>query len=108
MSSYLNINELASSPSFRGRVQAALAVRAAAVLGEADKPPAQLEKRQRLARESLTDPASKVNAFIWLVVTNDAIRQAGMDATDPDLEWVIDWAWDQVAGVTPVDRTPPA
>lgn len=103
MSSYLNINELAASPTFRGRVQAALAVKGAAVLGETGKPAAQAEKRRQLAQSVLADPAGKVNAFIWLVVTDEAVRAAGMDATDADLEQVVAWAWDQVAGVTASD-----
>lgn len=105
MSSYLNINELAASPTFRGRVQAALAVRAADVLTETDKPAAQAQKRTTLAQTVLSDPATRVNAFIWLVVTNSAVKSAGMDATDTDLEYVVAQAWDQVAGVTAADKT---
>lgn len=104
MSSYLNINELAASPTFRGRVQAALAVRAADVLTETGKPAPQAQKRTTLAQQVLGDPATRVNAFIWLVVTNNAVKAAGMDATDSDLEYVVDQAWDQVAGVTATDR----
>lgn len=105
MTSYLNINELAASPTFRGRVQAALAVRAADVLTETGKPPAQAEKRATLAQTVLSDPATRVNAFIWLVVTNSKVKSAGMDATDGDLEFVVAQAWDQVAGVTTADKT---
>lgn len=108
MSSYLNINELAASPTFRGRVQAALAVRAADVLTETGNPAPQAEKRAALAQQVLGDPATKVNAFIWLVVTNTAVKAAGMDATDSDLESVVTQAWDQVAGVTTADKTTPA
>ncbi|HXH77327.1 hypothetical protein [Nocardioides sp.] len=106
MSSYLNINELAASPTFRGRVQAAIAVRAAGVLGETEDNAAKAAKRQQLAATILADPATKVNAFIWLVVTNDSVKAAGMATTDNDIEWVIGWAWDQVAGVTKADLAP--
>lgn len=104
MTSYLNINELAASITFRGRVQAALAVKAAAVLTEEDLPTGQAAKRRQLAESTLVDPAPLVNRFIWLVVTNGTIRSKGMDATDQDLEWVIGWAWDQAAGVTETDK----
>lgn len=105
MSSYLNVNELAGSPAFRGRLQAGLAIRAAAVLAETDKPDKQAEKRRALAETVLVDPAAKVNAFVWLVVTNGSVRDNGMAVSDADLEWVIGWAWDQVAGVTADDLT---
>lgn len=105
MSSYLNINELAASQAFRGRVQAAIAMKAAAVLGEENIPPGQAAKRQQLAREALFDPAPKVNAFIWLVVTNGAIASVGMAAPDGDIEYVIGWAWDKVAGVSDTDTS---
>lgn len=105
MSSYLNINELAASPSFRGRVQAAIAIRAADVLGEDVQPPARAAKRLALAEDVLRDPAPKVNAFIWLVVTNPTIAAGGMAAPDSDLEYVVAQAWDRAAGVTTADLT---
>jgi hypothetical protein len=104
MSSYLNVNELAESHTFRGRIQAAIAVYAAGVLGESDKPPGQAAKRRTLALDVLADPAPKVNAFVWLVVTNGTVREAGHAVNDSDLEWVVGWAWDMVAGVSPDDR----
>lgn len=107
MSSYLNINELAASPTFRGRVQAAIAVRGAAILSEDEKPPAQAAKRRHLADQVLADPAPKVNSFIWLVVTNSTIAQGGMASSDADLEYVIAEAWDKVAGVTDSDKEAP-
>lgn len=108
MSSYLNVNELAESPAFRGRLQAGIAIKAAAVLAEDDLPPGQAAKRQQLARDVLEAPAAKVNAFVWLVVTNGQVRENGMDVADADLEWVIGWAWDQVAGVNDTDKGPEA
>jgi hypothetical protein len=105
MSSYLNVNELAESPTFRGRIQAAIAVYASGVLGETDKPARQAEKRRTLAEEVLVDPAPKVNAFVWLIVTNGTVRDKGHAVEDGDLEWVVGWAWDRVAGVTEADTT---
>jgi hypothetical protein len=104
MSSYLNINELAQSPAFRGRVQAALAGYASSVLSEEDKPAAQAAKRRQLAEAVLIDPAPKVNAVIWTIVTNTAIRAKGMDADDGELEYVVGQTWDRLAGVTTADR----
>lgn len=104
MSSYLNVNELAESRTFRGRIQAAIAVYAAGVLGETEKSPGQAAKRRELAEEVLADPAPKVNAFVWLIVTNGTVRESGHAVDDSDLEWVVGWAWDQVAGVTPDDQ----
>lgn len=106
--SYLNINELASSPTFRGRIQAAIAVKAAGVVAETDGLDKVLRKRQDLARLVLRDPAPHVNAFVWLVVTNGDVKAKGHAIEDGDLEWVVGWAWDQVAGVTDKDREPEA
>lgn len=106
MSSYLNVNELAESRTFRGRIQAAIAVHAAGVLAETGKPTGQAAKRRELALAVLADPAPKVNAFVWLVVTNGTVRESGHAVGDTDLEWVVGWAWDQVAGVTADDAEP--
>lgn len=100
--SYLNIAELAGSPAFRSRVQAAIAVKASYVLGEdtANMSAGQATKRATLAEHALTDPSTKVNAFIWHVVTNGTIAGDGMDAPDSDIEYVVGFMWDRVAGVT--------
>lgn len=107
MSDYLNLNELASSPTFRGRIQAAIAVKAAGVMGETEGdglPPKVLRKRQELASGALRDPAPFVNSFVWLVVTNGDVKTKGHAIDDDALAWVIGWAWDQVAGVNTRDR----
>ncbi len=104
MTSYLNITELAASPVFRGRVQGALAAYASNVLQEEDKPAAQASKRRALAETVLNDPAPKINAVIWTIVTNTTIRAKGMDAADEELEYVVGQTWDRLAGVTTSDR----
>jgi hypothetical protein len=107
MSSYLNLNELAESPTFRGRIQAAIAVKAAGILGETEGTPKVLRKRHDLALAALKDPAPMVNGFVWLVVTNGDVKALGHEIDDDALAWVVGWAWDQVAGVTDKDREEP-
>lgn len=104
MTNYLNVNELAESSIFRGRIRAAIAVKAAAVLGEEEGKPRVREKRRELAESVIADPAPHVNGFVWLVVTNGDVRAKGHEIADEDLGWVVGWAWDQVAGVTETDR----
>ena len=103
--SYLNLNELAASNAFRGRVQAALAVYASTVLEESVEPAAQAQKRRELAELVLTDPAIKVNAVVWSVVTNPVVQAEGMDADDGALQYIVGQTWDRLAGVTEADRT---
>lgn len=107
MTDYLNVNELAESAIFRGRIRAAIAVKAAAVLGEEGGRPRIRAKRRELAASVIADPAPHVNGFVWLVVTNGDVRAKGHAIDDDALGWVVGWAWDQVAGVTETDRADP-
>ncbi len=104
--SYLNKAELAQSPAFRQRILAALPDVAGLVTNEDQSEMGLEEKRKRLglAVDVMVDPAPKVQAFVWPVISNPIIGNAGMDAEDSAIQYQVLQMWGQVAGVTAADK----
>jgi hypothetical protein len=91
---------LAASQPFRDQVRVALATAAVQVMGE-DKgsyTDAHFGKRQDLAYRVLQAAADGVllEAFVWATVANVAISAA---SSDSDIQFTVNAAWDDLAGV---------
>lgn len=91
---------LADDAGFRPRVRVALATAALQVMGEAkeDKTDDEFGRRQALAYEVLRTAASGVllEAFVWAVVANPAVTA---QAIDNDIQFSVNSAWGDIAGV---------
>lgn len=107
---FLKTSELVDSKHLRSRVAATITKVATDVMGEAkgSMTDAQMDKRSALAWNTLLDPVRGTDRFMWAVCVNPTIAAAGIDATDGDLEYVVISVWDDIAGVTTADKTPPA
>lgn len=107
--SYLNTADLAKAASFRARLVSGIVTEAGNVLNESQgtRSNAWEEKRVQLANNVLTDPENKAYAFVWPVLSNVYIAQAGLDAADADIATQIAAMWDTVAGVSTADKTAP-
>lgn len=100
--SYIAVNDLAESASFKTRVKVAI-VKAAGYLIHEDATgftPARRDKRYNLARAVLSDPNGMAAQFVWPVVANTTIAAEGLDAPDSDLDYQVSAIWDAMAGVT--------
>jgi hypothetical protein len=106
--SFITAADLAKAESFRTRVKMAAVRIAGTVLNEnvANFGGVQAQKRLALAQAVLRDPDAQVNGFIYPVISNPAIAQVGLDATDGDFEFQVASVWDSVAGVSIADRAP--
>lgn len=97
---YTDQATLADDPTFRSKVRVALATAAVQVMGEdkAAYSDTHFGKRQSLAYDVLRSAASGMylEAFVWATVANVAISSA---SSDSDIQFTINAAWDDLAGV---------
>jgi hypothetical protein len=97
---YTDQATLADDPTFRSKVRVALATAAVQVMGEskAAYSDTRFGKRQDLAYRVLQAAANGalLEAFVWATVANVAISGA---STDSDIQFTINAAWDDLAGV---------
>lgn len=109
---FLSTAEVANSQQFRARTMVAMVKAAAAVAGEntALMGEARAEKRRSLARAIVQSPESQVSVWVWVMLANGTIAAAGLDASDGDLEFQANSAFDIMAGVTVAEQNeaPPA
>jgi hypothetical protein len=95
---------LAADDTFRDRVRVAVATAAVQVMGEAIDAYSDTHfgKRQALAYQVLQTAAAgaMLEAFVWATVANPAINT---DSTDSDLQFTVNSAWDDLAGVRITD-----
>ena len=105
--SYINVNDLAESASFKVRVKVAIVTAAANVVHEDTSAftPERRDKRNALARAILADPTSFAQTFVWPVVSNASIAASGLDASDGDLAYQVSAIFDAMAGVTAEEMT---
>jgi hypothetical protein len=107
--SYIAQADLAQAESFRTRVKMATVQVAGTILNEDVSGFGQVQamKRLDLAQRVLRDPDATVSGFVYPVVSNAAVAEAGLDAADQDFQFVVASVWDAVAGVSITDRTDP-
>ena len=107
--SYIARADLAQAASFRTRVKMATVEVAGTILNEDISSFGQVQamKRLDLAQRVLRDPDATVGGFVYPVVANTAIGNAGLDASDGDFQFVVATVWDAVAGVSIGDRENP-
>jgi len=108
--SFINTADLADSASFKARVKVTVATVAVSVWAEdaTGMSEQRHDKRLALARAVLASPQQYADLFVWPVLANVTIAQAGLDATDGDLQYQVGQVWDAMAGVTAADLQPPA
>lgn len=97
--SLIAMYDIAKASSFRHRLISCIVKTAGAVLGESDAP----EERVALARAAVIDPNSVAERFVWPMLSNPAIADAGISASDADLEYQCAQVWNIVAGVPPTE-----
>jgi hypothetical protein len=97
---YTDQAALAADQTFRDRVRVALATAAVQVMGEdkATYTDTHFGKRQDLAYRVLQAAAdgALLEAFIWATVANVAITAS---SSDSDIQFTVNAAWDDLAGV---------
>lgn len=103
---FLETNDLAHAPSFRARVTTSLVKVAGSVLEEpqGEKSLTHYNKRLSLARDVFSDPAKKVDSFIWPVLSNPTVAAEGLDTNDSSIEYQVSEVWDLLAGVSAQDK----
>ncbi len=106
--SYAESAELASDPTFTARVRVAALEAAINILN--DSPTDGYEThyfgRVALAQRIIAVAGAGLDELTWLVATNPTIGNAGLDATDNDIAFVVSTVWDSVAGLRGIDRPP--
>jgi hypothetical protein len=100
MADYLQRAQLAEHKGFQQRVQVAMIVTAVNVASEPESGDARRDGlRAALATNVLNDPDGYVRRFAWATVTNAVVAEAGLNAPDGDLEFLMSSFWDGMAGV---------
>lgn len=100
MASYLDRAALAKHEGFRDRVMVAMIVTAVNVAAEGASSDQRKDSlRAALATNALNDPAGYIDRFAWATVSNATVADAGINAPDGDLEYVMASLWDALAGV---------
>jgi hypothetical protein len=100
MASLADAAALAEHSGFRSRVRVAALRAAVAVASEASSGDAGTDGiRATLATNVLNDPEGYTPRFAWAVVTNPTVADAGLSASDGDLEFVVASVWNALAGV---------
>lgn len=106
--SYAESAELATDPLFTARVRVAALEAAVGILN--DTPVDGYERhfagRTGLAQRVIADAGGGLDELTWLVATNPTIGNAGPDATDSDIAFVVASVWDSVAGLKGIERPP--
>jgi hypothetical protein len=94
-----------TNAQFRARVAAAMVRTAVNVLGENAPDGASVEyetARQALAARVIRNYQAEQEPFVQVVAVNPAITDVSV--TDQDIEFTINAAWDDVAGIHSGDR----
>lgn len=96
--SYADQAALAVNTAFRDRVKVAMVTAAVQVQGEDDSSytEQQYQKRQKLAQSVIRNLNGMLDQFVWVVVANAAITGS---STDGDIQFTVNAAWDDIAGV---------
>ena len=103
--SYIETADLADASSFRRRLAPCVAQVAGTVVAEEQTGKTQVDqKRNELARLALRDPVNVANSFVWGVLSNPVIAEAGIEAADGDIEYQVTQMWSTIAGVTAADE----
>lgn len=107
---FLNTYDLAKAASFRPKVTIGMVKVAAQVAVEDTSAMSEgrATKRRALAELCLRQPEHQTDIFVWSVLANPVIAQAGLDASDGDVEYQVNQVFDSLAGVTNAELAPPA
>lgn len=92
------IAQLATTTSFRERVQAAMVKAAVAVGAEQEDGTPRGTFRRSLSVRVLEDPNRWAPRFAWGVATNGVINH---DSSASDIEFTVNSLWDAFAGAAP-------
>lgn len=88
MATFLDVWNLAHSAMLKARIAGAIAKAALNILNE-NPATANHENRVRWAWSSLLEPDNMASRMIWGVVGNADIQNAGDNASDNDIEYVV-------------------
>jgi hypothetical protein len=92
---YVDIANASRSTIFRDKLMVAIAKAAGDILNEDPITPNHTA-RKLLATKALQYPTPIVERAIWVVLQNPVVQAAGENATDNDIQFVVNSVWDQL------------